>query len=260
MADVNVAYKGRSILTMNGNATNTLLTSGKYLEGNIGITHTYNFLGSNAELVKSYAKTTTKLSATDYNGWTPSTTAKAIVATSTLETVNIDMANYEYAIVWRFFVQPVYGSSATNVARVVKNAQTLVQFVFRRSSNLTNIVAQNNNGNATVSPFLYAVLDYYNGSGTHTWASSASYGIYISSTAPTFGSSTATSTTMNIRKPVINARCSDTYFKTANASAVTQASTNLLLDCKLYRMKPGTCDPFNVYQNVFNTYRNGDLT
>lgn len=257
MADLNVTYKGSSILTQNGNVTNKLLTAGKYLEDDITLAHLYTFLGANAELVKAYAKTTTKLSATEYNGWTPSTTAKAIVPSSNLESVSIDTENYEYAIVWRFFVEPVYGSSATNVARIVKNAQVLYQFVFRKPSNLTNAASGTNNGNYQVSPLLYSVLDYYNNNGTHTSAWTASYGIYIAATAPTFSNSTSTTPTLTIKKPVINARCSTTYFSTSNANAVTQASTNLLLDCKLYRMKAGTCDPFNAYQNAVDVYRNG---
>ena len=257
MADVNVTYKGSSILTQNGTATNKLLTAGMYMEDDVTIDHTYTFLGANAELVKSYAKTTTKLSATDYNGWTPSTTAKAIVASSNLDAVSINTANYEYAIVWRFFVEPVYGSSATNTAKLVKNAQVLYQFVFRKPSNLTNASSGTNNGNYQVSPMLYSVLDYYNNSGTHTSAWTASYGLYIAATAPTFSNSTSTTPTLTIKTPVINARCSTTYFSTTNASAVTQASTNLYLDCKFYRMKAGTCDAFNAYQNAVDVYRNG---
>lgn len=257
MPDVNVTYNGNSILTQNGNATNKLLTAGMYMEDDVTIDHVYTFLGSNAELVKAYAKTTTKLSATNYNGWTPSTTAKTIVATSNLESVSINTEDYEYAIVWRFFVEPVYGSSATNTARLVKNAQCIFTYVFRRGSNLTNIASGTNNGNAQLSPFSNAILDYYNASGTHTFTTSASYGIYISATSPTFGSSTSTSTTMTIRKPAINARCSTTYFSTSNAAAVTQASTDLVLDCKLYRMKAGTCDPFNVFQTIIDIYRHG---
>lgn len=257
MADVNVTYKGNSILTQNGTVTNKLLTAGMYLEDDVTIAHTYSFLGANMELVKTYPKETTLLSATDFNGWTPSTTAKVIKASTNLETLGINTANYDYCIVWRFNVTPVYGSSATNTARVVENAQVLYQFIFRRSSNLTNIMSGTNNGNATVSPFLYAVLDYFNGSGTHTWTTSASYGLYISSTAPTFSSSTSTTPNLTIKRPAMNARCSTTYMSTGNASAIDQANTKLELDCKLYRMKAGTCDLFNVFQNVFDLYRNG---
>ena len=260
MADVNVTYNGNSILTMNGNATNTLLTSGKYLEDDITLTHQFNFIGSNAELVKSYAKTTTKLSDTNWTGWTPSSTAKSLLATATIDTVSIDMDNYDYVIQWRFYVAPVYGSSATNTGRFVSHSQTLLQYVFRRPSNITNLQSNTYNGNAQSSPALFCVMDYYNSSGTRTVTWSVTYGIYITATAPTFGSSTALSTTLNVRRPVITARTSDSYMTVANAQAITAASTNLLLDCKLYRVQKQTSLGYNVYHNTIEIYRNGDLT
>lgn len=40
-------------------------------------------------------------------------------------------------------------------------------------------------------------------------------------------------------------------------AAIDQANTNLLLDCKVYRVKAGTCASFNVYKNVIDLYRTG---
>lgn len=252
-----VNYNGRIITTAEGTETKRLLTQGKVCKSDILLDYDYSWMGDSAELIKSYAKETTKLSDTLYNGWTPSTTAKAIVATSNLEQINVDMAKYEYIIVWRFRTEPVYGSGAVNTARVVKNAQTIVQMCFRRPSNLTNIGTNTYNGNAYSSPINFAVLDYWNNNSSHTVAWSASYGLYISAPAPAYASSTATSTKLTIKRPPMNARCSTTYFSTGNAGAVDQANTYMYLDCHVYRVKAGTCASFNVFKNTIDLYRGG---
>ena len=252
-----VNYNGFKIATLDATGTKRLLTKDKVCKSDIILDYDFSWMGESAELVKAYPLETTKLSATGYASWTPSTTATAIVATSNLEQINVDMAAYEYVIVWRFFVTPVYGSGAVNKAKVVKNAQEIVQFCIRRPSNLTKISSNTYNGNTYASPFGYAVLDYWNNNSSHTVTWSASYGLYISAPAPAYASSTATSTKLTIKRPAINARCSTTSFSTANAAAVDQANTNLLLDCKVYRVKAGTCASFNVYKNVIDLYRTG---
>lgn len=252
-----VNYNGGIIATVDSPGIKRLLTNGKVCKSDILLDYDYSWMGESAELVKAYPTETTKLSATAYNGWTPSTTAKAIVATSNLEQINVDMATYEYVIVWRFLAEPVYGSGAVNTARVVKCAQTMVQFCLRRPSNLTNIGTNTYNGNTYTTPLSYAVLDYWNSNSSHTVAWSASYGLYISAPTPAYASSTATSTKLTIKRPQMNARCSTTYFSTGNAGAVDQANTYLYLDCKVYRVKAGTCASFNAYKTVIDLYRGG---
>lgn len=252
-----VNYNGGIIATVDSPGTKRLLTNGKVCKSDILLDYDYSWMGESAELLKTYPKETTKLSDTLYNGWTPSTTAKAIVATSNLEQIEIDMASYEYAIVWRFLTEPVYGSSAVDTARVVRNAQSIIQFCFRRPTNLANISANTYNGNTYANTLSQAVLDYWNNNSAHTVAWSASYGLYISAPTPAYASSTATSTKLTIKRPPMNARCSTTYFSTGNANAVDQANTYLYLDCNVYRMKAGSCPTFNIYKKVIDIYRGG---
>ena len=57
----------------------------------------YDYLGQEPEFVKNLYSAQYLLKDTLYNGWTPSTTAKAIVASVTLQdTYSADMATYEY--------------------------------------------------------------------------------------------------------------------------------------------------------------------
>ena len=132
MSDVKIKYSGNTLTTLHDTGIVKLNTDGKYLEDKIEVDFTdlYTWMGKNPELVQSYAKETIKLSDTDYASWTPSTTATAIIASSNLGTQVLDMANYEYIILWRFLSDFVYGSSATNVARTLKVAQAFAQMIF----------------------------------------------------------------------------------------------------------------------------------
>lgn len=252
-----VGYDGKNILTLDATAVKRLLTKDRVCKSDILLDYDFSWMGESAELVKAYAKETTKLADTGYNGWTPSTTAQAIVATSDLEQVDVDMGKYDYIIVWRFRTEPVYGTGATNKARFLKFAQEMVQMCYRRPSNLTNLTANTYNGNAYSTPLNLAVIDYYNSSQSHTIAYTSTVGLYVTAPTPTFASSKETATKLTIKRPIMTAKCSTTYFSTANAGKVDQANTYMDLDCKLYRVKAGTCASFSVYQDVIDLYRSG---
>lgn len=259
MSDVKIKYSGNTLTTLRDTGIVKLNTDGKYLEDKIEVDFTdlYTWMGKNPELVQSYAKETIKLSDTGYASWTPSTTATAIIASTNLGTQVLDMANYEYIILWRFLSDFVYGSSATNVARTVKVAQAFAQMIFRRPSNLTNMQSGNNNGNAQQNMGTFAVQDYYNANGSHTIQTSPSYSVYASIVSPTFSNNTSLTPTLTIKKPNINARASATYFSTDNANAVNQESTKLYLKCDFYRIKKDTTDFYNMWQRAVDIYRNG---
>ena len=138
----------------------------------------WNYIGEEAELVNTiYPKTATALKNTLYNGWTPSTTAKAIVATQSLTAFSADFTQYEYMIRWSFCFVPAYNTGATMKVQVIREAAEIWQAIFKRPSTLANVQSDNWNGNACMTFFQPALLAYYksDGSITYTWA--ASYGI-----------------------------------------------------------------------------------
>lgn len=259
MSNVKVKYCGETLTTLNDTGIIKLNTDGKLLTDKVEIDFTdiFTWMGKDPELVQSYAKETTKLSDTDYNGWTPSTTAQVIKASTNLGTQVLDMVNYDYLIMWRFYVVPSYNGSQTNVSRLIKSTQTIIQMCFRRPSNLTNLNNGVRNGNATLNPFNYGVAEVYNGSGSHTVQWNPAYGLYASVVSATFSSSTSNTPTLTIKRPTFNARCNGSYLSTGNASAIDQANTNLILKCDLYRVKAGTCNSFNVYNSIIDSFRNG---
>lgn len=198
----------------------------------------YNWIGEDAELVSEvYPVQEFALKDTSFNGWTPSTTAKAIKATANVSTFVADLENYEYMLKWRCEADVVYNSGTTTKAMTNRVSDIICQVILRRPNSLANIGAENYAGNACVTYRNSPLMDYYNASSTHTYAWSASYGIYPAATAATFSSSTSASPTVTIKTPVWNARCSTTYFSTTVANAVDQTNSKFRMQCELYRMK-----------------------
>lgn len=216
-----------------------------------------SWLGEGAELVATYADESTLLSSTSYNGWTPSTTAKTIKSGANAGTYTVDMANYDYLIRWQYYCEPVYGSSATNKARFLKTAQEIYQAIIRRPNSLANIAALNEAANACQTVNTPSLMEYWNGSSSHTYTWAASYGIYASATAATFASSTSTSTTLTVKRPTISARCSTTYFSTSNAGYVTQGETYFHTQGWLYRIKKSKSLGYNEYHSLCSLFNDG---
>ncbi len=197
------------------------------------------WLGGGAECINDNVYTIEDtLDNTAFNGWTPSTTAKALVATKTAGTFVADLSEYDYYIVWECGVDPVYTGTPTLKAHTLLARCYIVQQICKRPSSWANIEADNFNGNACASVYSGNFLRYYGtttGTATYTW--SVSYGFYFGATAATFSSSTSNTPTVTVKTPTVNARCSTTYMSTSNAGLVDQANSNWWIHGKLYRAK-----------------------
>lgn len=198
------------------------------------------WMGKDAECInESFFTEEDTLDNTTFNGWTPSTTAKALVATKAVGTFTASgMDEREYYIVWECACDPVYDGTETQKALPQHTRAYMVQQLFRRPNSTTNIQAENANGNVCATLLSANWMRYYGtttGSSTYTWA--ASNGFYFSVTAATFSSSTSDAPTVTVKTPVFYAKCSTTYLSTGNAAKVVQASSNWSIKCKLYRVK-----------------------
>lgn len=213
----------------------------------------YNPLGEQAELLTTYPKQTFILKDTSYNSWTPSTTAKTIQATATLGTWSIDLANYEYFTKFIVDAKINYAEGTTKKAAVVRQVTETYQYVVRRPGSLTSVGSLTNDTNGCVTILTIGLTDYYNTSGNKAMAWTASYGFYLGATAHTFASSTNTSTTLTIKRPVLNARCSNTYFSTTMGGAVNKDTSTIECWGELYRCKKG-CFGRSVYNDLISTY------
>lgn len=189
-----------------------------------------SWLGKDAELVsEDWYLNQGKLSDTAYNGWTPSTTAKACVASVTLSDNKFtaaDVDKYAYFILWECGVDVAYSESPTLKALPVFARALIVQELIKRPGSFTDIQSVVCGATANQAAYTGSFLRYYGtttGSMTYTWA--ASYGFYFSATAPTIGSTTSVSPVITPKTPVLNARVSTTYMSTASANAVDQDNT-----------------------------------
>lgn len=219
----------------------------------------YDWHGEDAEFMSEiYAPHEFALEDTSFNGWTPSTTAKAIKATLTAGTFSADLSQYEYMLKWLCEADLVYTEGTATKARTERMANVICQLLIRRPNSLANIAADNFAGNACVTARSSALMEYYNASSAHTYTWGASYGIYPSATAATFSSSTSLTPTVTVKTPAWNARCSTTYFSTTVAKTVDQANSKFRMKCDLYRFKVGS--PERAITNELVDLFNNPLT
>lgn len=216
-----------------------------------------DFMGIDAEFVKNVYDTTTALKNTLYNGWTPSTTAKTIVTSVSLtDKFAADTADYDYYLKWRFDTNIQYTSTVTLKTIPIRNCIELYQAIIKRPSSFANITAEVYNSNACVTFFTAPFIEYYNSSGTRTFAYTGSYGFYIGATAATFSNSTTDAPSITIKTPTITARCSTTYFATARGGDIDQANTQLRVIGDIYRAKVGSSPARQMYKSVLNLFKN----
>lgn len=200
----------------------------------------YNPFGEAAELISTYAKTTYALKDTLYNTWTPSKTAKAIVATSTLETKSLDLTNYEYFTKFIVDARTVYNTGTTMQGLVVRQVTAMWQYIYRKPSNFTNIASKTDNYNYCTTIYTAPLMDYYKTDGTHSLTYTGSYGFYGAATAHTFNSTSSSTPTLTVKRPTLNARCNDSYFTLENAAAVDKTNSTMAVWGYLYRCKKGS--------------------
>lgn len=214
----------------------------------------FAWLGKNVESLGEVYTISYALADTSFHGWTPSTTAKTIITSKSVSpTVVLDMTNYEYAIRWKFDCVFAYDGSETNTARTLRSISDAWQLIQRRANSLANVLADNPAGNACVTLSTNAWMEYWSDKSAHTYTWSSSYGIYQGLTAATFSNSTSLTPTLTIKTPAVSARCSNTYFSTANAGHVDQDETTIKIKGYLYRYKPGGI-LYSLYRSIDALY------
>lgn len=217
------------------------------------------WMGPGAEYLGKVYESSIKLSQTGYPNWTPSTTAKAIVATTSVSNPpTLDMVNYEYMIRWRVSIDAAYTAGATLKAQIQKYSASLWQAIHCRPYGFDNIAAENFNYNyCTAASSSSTYLYYYKADGTRTWTTGQSYGLYAVLTAATFSNATTDAPTLTLKTPTINARCSTTYFSTASAGELDQANTTIQIRGDFYRIPIGWNDVRHYYGDAIRVLNDG---
>lgn len=221
-----------------------------------------DFLGAGAEVYKdNFYLNEFTLYDTLFNGWTPSTTAKDIVASATAGTfAATDLDAYDYYIVWESAVEPVYTGTPTLKAHTLFAKAYQIQQICKRPSSYANIEIDNFNGNACVTVVTNNFLRYYGTTtGTVTYSWNVSYGFYFTVTAATFNNTTSNSPTVTVKTPKLSARCSTTYMSTGNTGLIDQLDSKCFIFCKIYRARKsgifrGIYEAHTEFLNATHTY------
>lgn len=238
MSDIEVSYEGAVIKSagLNG-APVTLATQGKWMTDDVEIAGKWSYLGAAAEKVSNFADYSVALKDTDFNTWTPSTTAKAILASETFGTFSADVANYDYVIKWTFWTDLKYNAGATMKVMPYKQRSITLFNTYRRPRYYSDFQAETLNYNLISTADKVSAILYYNGSGTLTPQNTGSYGFYATADTPSLSSTTASTITITIPRPTLYARCSTTYMATARASEIDQTNSKLYLRCEVFRVR-----------------------
>lgn len=219
-------------------------------------TYLWDFKGSRSVLIEpelfSYSAA---LKDTDFNTWTPSTTASIIVPSTSFRTYAVNMAQNEYLLHWRCTFDAVYQSGTTKKAAPLREIADIWQAILRRPNSVDNIIASNFNGNGCVTMSTTPLHVYYNSSGNIAYTYSISYGIYPAAVAATFSSSTSDTPTLTIKSPSYSARCSSTYMSTSMAGKLDKEESKLNMKGELWRVPVGSVMR-SLYDLLIDLYNN----
>lgn len=213
----------------------------------------YPWFSPSAELVQRLYTGTFNLSAdTDFDSWTPSTTASVILPESAVDdfTYTTSLTDYDIAFVFNTMVDVKYLPGATMTAAVIKFGASLRYLVFGNLAT-TDLTAGVPSSYTTYSLGDLKGTSYYNGSGALVGRMSLQYGAayFTSNRAPTnsFSSGLYTATW---KRPSFSARCSSSYFSTARKAEVDSANSSIVMTVDLVRSPRGD-SPWSRVQNDF---------
>lgn len=235
MSGVTINYKGGALASMDATGTKTLLTSGKYCEGNIEIAYEQPklvpyALRPDAELIQSYEydKYIVADAGLDFPAYT--TTATTIKATSNLSpTISVDFSNYRYYVVEKFLTIPEYSVNTKAKGRVEYQWCCYNYEIARLPANEIATIIDPTKKVTAVSTLisassLYRMLYWSSGTAIALYATNG-YGVYQTPTAPSVSGSTLT-----IKAPVLATRGSTTYFTSTYMNAVTDVRYQYAID------------------------------
>ena len=217
--------------------TDTLDSHGGTIREITGMAWYKRYLPPSAELVAEHDETINLSADTNWDAWTPSTSAKTLLAEGTTRGAG------SYTI----------GASAYQNKAIIGVAFAHTDVVFKDGTAMAKGYAK---GRTIYSVGMYAPLkmpdyanEYYGLTLTGTalrnvyWTSATATTLYTTGTygiglsgglALSTSSATGTSRVIGFTRPTLTARCNSTYFSTACAGKIDSANTNTYIKTHLY--------------------------
>ena len=212
------------------------ILEGKTLFGVAGTVQPYNWLGANAELIKTLTPYKVKLSDTAFPNWQPTTTATTIkTRTNNYDSFVVDMSQYEYSVVWDCVVNIRYNQSISGDIAQVKFGCVFVVPLFKRPTNNDNLIAKNYNGNVGGIMSVRYVYRYKKVNGTYGIAYESTQGLYFGQPNVTFVNTEADETTVKINTPTLYAKANESYAPSAVFAKIDQEKTEFVMKGYVYR-------------------------
>lgn len=192
--------------------------------------------GKNPTLVQTALNEKVYLKDTPFASWTPTTTSTKMSDVSDLTSYTTpSFNNYDYVGVYKVHTHFEYGVGATNTAKLEDSYYTAICFVVGDYTSYEAVESYTANTTAVSSTNAKIGLLYYGSTGVLSWGTSF-YGYYVYS----FTNPTAALSSITLKKPQMNARCSSSTFSTANASAVDMDNSYCEMKIELWQVDRGT--------------------
>lgn len=204
----------------------------------------YPWFGDGAEKVGTIINRTINLKDdTNYDSWTASTTATTLIAADSdpYYSTTFDIDSYDYCIVTKGFMEPVYVSGTPATYRTKRVCQYHVQYYVGVPA--TNTVADVQADRATAntsftSSTTFHVQYYYSSTGELASRPATQCGPLYMSGSPTLGLSTS-NWSFTYKFPAFTAKCDAARFSTERKTQVDSANTNYVVTVDLYRVPRG---------------------
>lgn len=246
-----VTYKGTTLATVT-NQTKTLLTAGKYLEGDVILTDAATLnpwvMRPDAEVV--YTLAYDKYIVADEGVTFPAyaTTTQTLKASQTISpTVPRTPADYNYYIAIRTLTIPEYSVTTKAKGRLEYSFSSAFYEIVDYPANTISALLDN----TKVTALSYSLYAAGNNVGLVYWSSSTALARYASATygvAQTITAPTASGTEITIKTPAFIARGHTTYFTSTYMNAVTDVRYQYIIE--VYRAPKNNLsfDGWGMYQ------------
>lgn len=195
----------------------------------------YSIFGLNAKKVGEWSSGKVFLKDTEYNTWTPSTTASVIVPSSAIGTYEADLSRYDYILLVDFDAHFVYQSGTVMNNIMLRQLSTVAHAITKRAINKQQVDSYTEQYNYSSSMIQSHLSSFIQANGTEAVSWTLANTIYPTLTQATFSSLSVDNPIITINSYPINAKCGN-YFAVDKASAIDKTASYFTCDYKLIQV------------------------